>query len=72
MDIFYPLYPASWYIRFITQKSDFHKNVQFQLYQWQASGTEHTDKQAKKVIILFLLDMHTVTLQSPFYHLIFV
>lgn len=24
------------------------KKVQFQLYQWQASGTEHTDKQAKR------------------------
>lgn len=24
------------------------KYVQFQLYQWQAFGTEHTDKQAKR------------------------
>lgn len=40
------------------------KNVRFQLYQWQASGIEHTDKQAK--VISFLLDIDTVTIQSPF------
>lgn len=63
MDTFYPLYPASQYI-ILGLSPWLQKYVQFQLYQWQASGTEHTDTSKQKVIILFLLDIDTATIQS--------